>query len=60
MTTRRTGHEGLHARVVQDKRDAEKLRQVASEIREARLSGDLRSRVAELLELPTTQARRAR
>lgn len=36
--TRRTGHEGLHTRVVRDRRDAETLRAVAAEIREARQS----------------------
>jgi hypothetical protein len=36
--TRRTGREGLHTRVVQDKRDAEILREVAAEIRAARVA----------------------
>jgi hypothetical protein len=35
--SRRTGREGLHERVVQDKRDAETLRAVADEVREATL-----------------------
>lgn len=36
--TRRTGNEGLHTRVVQDKRDAAKLRDLAAEIRAARVA----------------------
>ena len=36
--TRRTGKEGLHTRVVRDKRDIEILRQFAEEIRAARMT----------------------
>jgi hypothetical protein len=53
--TRRTGNEGLHARVVQDKRDAQTLRQVAAEIREARHRFTIEQRLSFICQCPQCQ-----